>query len=107
MKAEYGLSFDSEVFVLEQLASVGILTAGIHWQFKHDSFEAYFAATRILTGLEEDDPVDLQIWTGPLAKDFLPVVDFLRQMASPAQADKVLAETANIPEIWSQTLKRS
>jgi hypothetical protein len=105
-EAEYGLSFDNELAVLEQLSSVGILRSGIRWQFRHDSFEAYFAASRILSGLEEDDPVDLQIWTGPSEKDFLPVIEFVREMATSELNGAISSAYADLPEAWKHALER-
>jgi hypothetical protein len=104
IESEYGLAFPNEISVLQQLASVGILTSGIHWLFRHDSFEAYFAASRVLMGLEDEDPVDLQIWTGPSAKEFLPVIEFLREMGTPALIEKLFLETPGIPGIWRDVL---
>jgi hypothetical protein len=102
--AEYGLTFESEISVLEQLASFGILTSGIRWHFRHDSFEAYFAAGRILAGLEEDDPVDFQIWTGPFAKDFMPVIEFLGEMGTRNLIKMLLKQNPQIPGIWREVL---
>jgi hypothetical protein len=102
--AEYGLTFENEISVLEQLASIGILTSGIRWHFRHDSFEAYFAAGRILAGSEEDDPVDLQIWTGPFAKDFLPVIEFLGEMGTRDLVKMFLKQNSQIPGIWREVL---
>jgi len=104
IEAEYGLTFESEISVLEQLASIGILTSDLRWHFRHDSFEAYFAAVRILAGLEEDDPVDLQIWTGPYARDFLPVIEFLGELGSRDVIKMFLKQNAQIPQIWREVL---
>ena len=106
VESEYGLGFENEISVLEQLSSVGILAPGMYWRFRHDSFEAYFAAVRILSGLEEDDLVDLQIWTGPLAKDFLPVIEFVREMGSLTLIEKLVNETAGVPENWRNVLTK-
>lgn len=107
IESEYGLKFDNEIMVLEQLSSVGILAPGTYWRFRHDSFEAYFAAVRILWGLEEDHAVDLQIWTGPLAKDFLPVIEFVRELNSDTLIEKLVTETAGMPDTWRRVLTRA
>jgi hypothetical protein len=103
IEAEYGLTFENELSVLEQLASVGILSSGNRWQFRHDTFEAYFAAGQILDGLQEDGYTDLQIWTGPAERDFLPVIEFIREMGTPKAVETLLTQYPQ-SRLWRSVL---
>lgn len=94
----YGLSFPNENALLDQLASARILERGPRWRFQHDLFEEYFAASRIVTLVEEGHPVVLSAWSEGAPGDVANVIEFTKQFASPGVLN-VLIQSA-LPKLW-------
>jgi len=104
IQAAYGSSFTNENALLEQLAAARILEKGPRWRFRHDLFEEYFVASRIVTLIEDGKPVALSAWTGGSTGDFANVLEFTKALASLPLLDALLEY--ELPQAWRDILSK-
>jgi hypothetical protein len=100
--ATYGLSFANENALLDQLAAARILEKGPRWRFQHDLFEEYFAASRIVTLIEDGRPLVLSAWSGTSAGDVAKVLEFIKQLAGPVLLASLIRN--ELPSGWREKL---
>jgi hypothetical protein len=103
----YQLPVKDEFDLLQRLDAAGLLLSGRRWRFAHDTFEEYFAASRLFTCCNNDEPLpDLHPWiNSPEAQEeFLPVLAFLDEMIDDTTRWKLLQ--AGWPEAWQLRLKK-
>lgn len=107
----YHLSFNNGAELVQGLQAAGLVQGGRRWRFSHDTFEEYFAASWLVTYLQEENNFQVAALGGPLVKwvgtperesEFTTVIDFLTEMADEEVRANVIA--ANWPELWRQHL---
>lgn len=85
--------------------AAGLLVRERRWRFAHDTFEEYFAASRLVSIFEETGSWPaLVVWIGypQQEKEFLDVLKYVREMAADV-AIKGLNEP-HLPEAWKEQL---
>jgi len=98
VQAIYGLSFTNENMLLDQLAAARILEKGPRWRFQHDLFEEYFAASRLVTIVEDGKPIVLSAWAAASLGDVANVIEFTKQFAT-AEVLNLLIKN-ELPKVW-------
>lgn len=108
VKAGWELPVSTPLSLLQTLRAAGILVLerGRRWRFVHDTFEEYFAASRIASILSDADSPDFSAWSGSSEKqaEFLSVLEFVLELADTGAASK-LAELP-LPDLWRTFLRR-
>jgi hypothetical protein len=94
--------------LIHKAESLGLLTAGRRWRFAHDTFEEYFAASRLASVFDETGawpPLDNWITHPGREQDFLEVLDFVTEMSDRNTVKKFVE--LPIPAAWKARLVRS
>jgi hypothetical protein len=103
----YHFPAKDELELVQNAEGLGLLVGGRKWRFAHDTFEEYFAASRLLSIFEETSTWPLlDRWVGEQSQqqDFLEVVRFVSEMTT----DDTLARISQLPlpAAWRQRLRR-
>lgn len=102
----YHLPAKDELGLLQHLEAAGILQGGRRWRFAHDTFEEYFAASRLVSRLDEEEQWPaLKMWVGisEREREFSEVLDFVREIADEPTMRRILA--LDLPPLWKSRLK--
>jgi hypothetical protein len=97
----YGLAVKNNLDLVEQLGSVGIIKGRQTWSFRLDAFEEYFAASRIISAINDGESISFEPWKKN-DEDFLGTVQFLGEMAGPTVQQRLA--TLDLPKTWIQQL---
>ena len=83
-------------------SAAGLLQSERRWKFSHDTFEEYFAASRLVTVIDQTNQwPDLSAWVGK-ERDFQEVIGFFAEMADAKMLAAVLS--MNLPAAWKERL---
>jgi len=103
----YHLQLKDELDLLQQLQAAGLLQGGRRWRFAHDTFEEYFAASRLVSYVhnEEGEPI-LGKWVGSYEREqeFVDVIGFLIEMADDEVKGKLLSLNSLSP--WRERMSK-
>lgn len=105
LQANYKLPVQHPLDMLQRLKAAGILIEERRWRFAHDTFEEYFAASRVVSVFdlsEQWPPVKPWMSSGEQVQDFLEVMEFVREIGE----EDILSKMANsgIPTAWRTLL---
>jgi len=104
----YHLPVNDELDLLNQLRASGLLQRGRRWQFAHDTFEEFFAASYIVSyfDLTEKCP-SLDRWkeSEELVQAFTGVLEFVREMMD--ESSKKLLLKMDLPQRWRDCITES
>jgi photosystem II stability/assembly factor-like uncharacterized protein len=102
VQAGWELPVRSPLSLLQTLHAAGVLVLerGRRWRFAHDTFEEYFAASRIVSILSDACTPDLSSWSTTVEKqtEFLNVLEFVRELSDMDTTLK-LADV-ELPDSW-------
>jgi hypothetical protein len=98
----YNFPAKTPLELVNKLSSENLLQLERQWRFSHDTFEEFFAASRLLKVFRRSTQwPDLPNWRGKEA-DFYEVIDFVREMADRNELQAILASDA--PGEWKERL---
>jgi hypothetical protein len=98
----YNFPATTPLELVNKLSSENLLQLERQWRFSHDTFEEFFAASRLLKLFRRGSRwPDLPNWRGKEA-DFYEVIDFVREMADRNELQAILASDA--PGEWKERL---
>lgn len=102
----YHLPVSDELSLIRELRHSGILDGSRRWRFVHDTFEEYFAASRLISLLANESPtLPLKAWQGADRQhDFLEVVEFLVEMADRSMLAQF--QSSPLPASWRQVIQQ-
>ena len=105
LQANYKLPVERSLDLLQSLRAAGILVEERWWRFAHDTFEEYFAASRVAAIFAERKrwlSVDSWMSSEEQIQDFFEVLAFVKEM----EKEEILTEMANpeIPLVWQTIL---
>ena len=105
MKRFYDIPIERPLELLQRLKSAGIMVEERRWRFAHDTFEEYFAASRVVSMFAEFERwPEVTSWVDKTEQvlDFLDVLAFVREM----ERGEFLIELAkaDIPPEWRDYL---
>lgn len=106
LQRRFHLPVKDELDMLQQLEAAGLLQGGRRWRFAHDTFEEYFAASRVLSYLEDEEQWQIfDKWTGSRGseREFIDVLDFLRERLDETTRQQILA--LPLPDKWRDYLE--
>lgn len=107
----FHLKFNDPAAFVKRAVSDGILESGRRWRFAHDTFEEYFAASRLVSFFENEvespgtwDGQLLGKWSAPeKASELGTVFSFVSEIADHATKAKLV--DAGLPMPWKRALE--
>jgi predicted NACHT family NTPase len=101
----YRLPIKNELELLDKLYSSGLLNNERRWRFAHDTFEEFFAASRLVSLIDQNNQWPaLQEWYGK-EKDFFEIINFVVEMAESKILEKILS--LDFPASWKEHLAQA
>lgn len=101
----FRLPVKSELELVDKLSSAGLLHSERRWRFAHDTFEEFFAASRLVSLVDQNNQwPTLKEWQGKEG-EFLEVIDFVAEMAEPKILDILLK--LDFPVSWRERLSQA